>query len=192
MVQARAAWRDASAAHEAAAVRIQERVNSKHGLDPWQLDLHGLHAEEVPKKPQPTLHAAPGMARSVSSLHPQSLLCTMQDCILFSEQLCFCIIDFYARFPGSQFWCMQAVAAMDRRIAALHSLPLAERKGRRLRIVTGQGLHSSHGEASLPRVVQSHLDLLVAQQGLRYSQHLGALEVAIGRGAAVREMYDAT
>ena len=104
MVQARAAWRDASAAHEAAAVRIQERVNSKHGLDPWQLDLHGLHAEEVrPKKSQPTLHAAPGMARSVSSLHPQSLLCTMQDCILFSEHLCFCIMDFHVRFPGSHF-----------------------------------------------------------------------------------------
>lgn len=79
---------------------------------------------------------------------------------------------------------MQALRAVERRAEALQSLPLAERRGRRLRIITGRGLHSSQGESSLPRVVQAYLDERVASAGWRYTPHLGVVEVSFGRGLA--------
>ena len=78
---------------------------------------------------------------------------------------------------------MQALQAVERRAEALQSLPLAERRGCRLRIITGRGLHSSGGESSLPRVVQAFLDDKVATCGWRYMKHLGAVEVSLGRGS---------
>jgi hypothetical protein len=79
---------------------------------------------------------------------------------------------------------VQAVKALERRVLALQQLPWEERRGRSLRVVTGRGLHSAGGEASLPRVVQSFLDAQVSRQGWRYSRQLGAYQVTLGRSGA--------
>ncbi len=93
----------------------------------------------------------------------------------------------------------EATAALDRRLQLLHSL-LADpatapalastvsssgslggaaappRNGRlTLRVVVGRGLHSSGGEASIPRVVESHL----AAAGLKYQARGGAIDVQL-------------
>lgn len=73
----------------------------------------------------------------------------------------------------------EAVAALQRRIDLLHTLladpaTAAALAGRpALRVVVGRGAHSSGGEASIPRVVESHL----RGAGLRFTPRLGALDV---------------
>jgi hypothetical protein len=92
----------------------------------------------------------------------------------------------------------EATAALDRRLALLHSLladPAAAAavagsssggagsRGpppRHLRVVVGRGVHSSGGEASLPRVVEGHL----RAAGRRFQQRAGALDVALPRAPA--------
>ena len=88
----------------------------------------------------------------------------------------------------------EATAAVDRRLQLLHSLladpatalalssgtgggsAAAPRSGRpTLRVVVGKGLHSSGGEASIPRVVESHL----AAAGLKYTARGGAIDVQL-------------
>lgn len=47
--------------------------------------------------------------------------------------------------------------ALHHRLVTLHSLPMEQRKGKRLRVVTGRGNHSSGGEATVPRTVENYL-----------------------------------
>ncbi|KAL4436811.1 hypothetical protein ABPG75_003950 [Micractinium tetrahymenae] len=81
----------------------------------------------------------------------------------------------------------EAVAALQRRLHLLHSLladpaTAAALPGRpALRVVVGRGAHSSGGEASIPRVVESHL----RGAGLRFSPRLGALDVQLRTPAAL-------
>lgn len=88
----------------------------------------------------------------------------------------------------------EATAAVDRRLQLLHSLladpatalalssgaaggsAAAPRSSRpTLRVVVGKGLHSSGGEASIPRVVESHL----AAAGMKYTARGGAIDVQL-------------
>ena len=108
--------------------------------------------------------------------------------------------------PGSLFeldlhglHSQEAVAALEHRITLLNDLlsdpataAAAAAAGgagsgaggaavRRLRVVVGRGLHSSGGEASIPRVVHSHL----AAAGLRWRPAgAGAVDVQLRRHAA--------
>jgi hypothetical protein len=79
---------------------------------------------------------------------------------------------------------MQAVAALERRIVLLEQLPRDLQQGRRLRVITGRGLHSTDGEASLPRVISSFLEEQKASCGWRITYQLGAIEVLLSRQVA--------
>lgn len=81
---------------------------------------------------------------------------------------------------------VQAVQALDRRLYALQQLSRHETQGRPLRVITGRGLHSSDGEASLPRVVGTRLEELKQDLHLRVVQRAGAAEVYIGRQTTAR------
>ena len=84
----------------------------------------------------------------------------------------------------------EATAALDRRLELLQCL-LADGAAvgpgggaaparALLHVVVGRGMHSSGGEASLPRAVESHLKAA----GLRYEPRLGAVDVVLRRPAA--------
>lgn len=79
---------------------------------------------------------------------------------------------------------LQAVDALERRLHALQQMPPQEKQGRALRVITGRGLHSSDGEASLPRAVGTRLEDLKQSMGLRIVQRVGAFEVFVGRQTA--------
>lgn len=52
MRQAKVAWRQATEAQHAAALRIEAHNNSASRRGEWELDLHGLHAQEVREQQQ--------------------------------------------------------------------------------------------------------------------------------------------
>ena len=59
MRQAQVAWRHATEAQQAAAHRIEAHNNSNKNRGQWELDLHGLHAQEVRPLDMRRMCAAP-------------------------------------------------------------------------------------------------------------------------------------
>eukprot|EP00892_Ulva_mutabilis_P006393 jgi/Ulvmu1/4125/UM019_0104.1 len=73
----------------------------------------------------------------------------------------------------------EAVAALQRRLQLVASLPPQQRRGARLRVITGRGVHSSAGEATLPRAVSGYLERHARQYGASVTPALGAFLVAL-------------
>lgn len=84
----------------------------------------------------------------------------------------------------------EATAALDQRLALLHGVledaataaAAGGGAGHQLRVIVGRGVHSSEGEASLPRVVETHL----AAGGYRSQRRGGAIDVPLRGPAALR------
>lgn len=74
---------------------------------------------------------------------------------------------------------MQAVAAVQRRLDLLLSLPPLRWRGGKLRVITGRGLHSSAGEATVPRAVGAFLDQHGPRYGVTVTSALGAFAVTL-------------
>ncbi|GFR47264.1 hypothetical protein Agub_g8951 [Astrephomene gubernaculifera] len=157
--------RRAAAAHLEAAGRIEAEMNAGRQLSEWQLDLHGLHADE----------ALQALARRISALELGSAASSTAATARAS-----------AGGVGGNAAAGSSMAGTSSNITnsnsdrSSSSRALASR--RVLQVIVGRGLHSSGGEASLPRVVQAYL----LQQGYKFTAaRAGLVEVQLRQQYAV-------
>lgn len=76
---------------------------------------------------------------------------------------------------------VQAVDALERRVHLLEQQHRDTRQGKHLRVITGRGLHSTDGEAALPRAISSFLEDQKGPRGWKVAHRLGAIGRQGGR-----------
>ncbi|GLC33282.1 hypothetical protein PLESTB_000351100 [Pleodorina starrii] len=159
----------AAEAHREAAERIEAEMNQGRQLSEWELDLHGLHVQEAIEALTKRI-AALELVVATAAAAPKAPARQQQQ---------------RRRLPdGGAPAGASATAASPQRqqatdAAAIAKLLVARRV---LRVIVGKGLHSSGGEASLPRVVEGHL----LERGYRFTRYAGVIEVQLRRHYAVK------
>ncbi|GIL62000.1 hypothetical protein Vafri_16328 [Volvox africanus] len=186
--------RQAAEAHREAAKRIVLEMNEGRQLSEWELDLHGLHAAEaveaLARRIKALEHGSAGAAAAVAAAATTPSAAAGADLSggggggSTRRQM-----QQKRRTVGSHSSAVTAEAAVA--VAAEHKAPAdvaaaaATAKllasGRVLRVIVGKGLHSSGGEASLPRVVKNFL----LDRGYRFIPRAGVIEVQLRRRFAV-------
>jgi hypothetical protein len=73
---------------------------------------------------------------------------------------------------------VQAVDALERRLHQLRGLPILQRRGRCLRLITGKGLHSSDGETTIAPAIERYLNRYAGSYGCHFVQKGGSYLVS--------------
>lgn len=140
----------------------------------WELDLHGLHVSEALQALQERVQLLQDIAGDVRKQMPAQ----QQPNHMQSAQ--------HMKQHGTPTGGINSAAASSKKQAVLKSLLLPENEvlsweqqlaamRQELRVIVGKGLHSSGGEASLPRVVEQWL----MQHGYRYIWRGGCIGVSL-------------
>lgn len=167
VAEAQALRAQAAGAHQAAAAQIEEEHNRGRQLSEWELDLHGLHARE----------ALEALARRLQSLQASVNAAAAQ--ANGYGKLATHASKGKIAAPGGG-----AAAPPGPSVAGNGPLEGAAllAKRRVLRVIVGKGLHSSGGEASLPRVVEGFL----LSNGYKYTPRAGHVEVQLRKNYALQ------
>ncbi|GIM11344.1 hypothetical protein Vretimale_14865 [Volvox reticuliferus] len=192
----------AAKAHREAAKRIVAEMNEGRQLSEWELDLHGLHAAEAVEtlaqriksleggstRPVATAAGAPAGPATAAATAATGLSSSGSSTKGQMQQQRTPIGSGGGGGGGSTAAAAavavsaEPTAPADVAAAAATAKLLAS--GRVLRVIVGKGLHSSGGEASLPRVVKNFL----LDRGYRFTPRAGVIEVQLRRRFAVNSL----